>query len=172
MPVYPLTKKVDSHKTVAPCKFNAPRDDGRKHAGIDLGIGAGSSVYAIAKGTVLEATNTGFLVKADKKIDVGVVSIKHDVTIKVGETEYKNFVLRYGEVDTVKVAKNATVAEGDLICQVAKQANEGTELHVELYLGEQGITSSSVFKSETKPYMRAFTPSDPTQLIDSLNLKP
>jgi murein DD-endopeptidase MepM/ murein hydrolase activator NlpD len=172
MAIYPLAKKVESYKTVISCKFDAPRSDGtRKHAGVDLGIGAGSAVYAIAKGTVLEAVNTGFLVKADKKIDVGVVSIKHDVKIKIGEVEYENFVVRYGEVDTVKVSKNATVNEGDLIALVAKQADEGTELHLELYLGEQGITSASVFKSDKKPYLRAFTPSNPATFLDSLNVK-
>ncbi len=171
MPVFPLAKKVDSYKTVAPCKFDAPRSDGtRKHAGCDLGIGAGSSVYAIAGGTVIEATNTGFLVK-EGKYNIGVVSIKHDVTIKIGDTEYTSFVVRYGEVDTVKVALNATVSEGDQIAAVAKQADEGTQLHLELYLGEQGITSSSKFKADKKPYMRAFTPSDPASFLDSLNVK-
>ncbi|HEY0429888.1 MAG TPA: M23 family metallopeptidase [Pyrinomonadaceae bacterium] len=172
MPVYPLAKKVESYKTVAPAKFNAPRGGGaRKHAGIDMGIGAGSSVYAMAKGTVLEASSTGFYVDADKGINVGVVSIKHDVKITIGGVEYDSFVVRYGEVDTVKVSKNASVDEGDLIALVAKQADEGTELHLELYLGEQGITSASVFKSSNPPYMRAFTPSDPTALVDSLNVK-
>lgn len=170
MPVYPLAKKVESYKTVAPAKFNAPRGS-RKHAGVDMGIGAGSSVYAIAKGTVLEAVNTGFYVDETKKINVGVVSIKHDVKITIDGVEYSSFVARYGEIDTVKVSKNATVNEGDLICLVAKQADEGTELHFELYLGEQGITSSSVFKTDKKPYMRAFTPSDPTSLLDSLKIK-
>lgn len=172
MPVYPLAKKVESYKTVMPAKFNAPRGGGtRKHAGVDMGIGAGSSVYAIAKGTVLEAMNTGFYVDDAKKINVGVVSIKHDVKITIDGVEYPSFVARYGEIDTVKVSKNATVNEGDLICLVAKQADEGTELHFELYLGEQGITSSSIFKTDKKPYMRAFTPSDPASFLDSLKIK-
>jgi murein DD-endopeptidase MepM/ murein hydrolase activator NlpD len=172
MPVYPLAKKVESYKTVAPCKFDAPRAGGtRRHAGCDLGIGAGSPVYAIAAGTVVEATNTGFFVKDEKKINIGVVSVKHDVSITIGDTQYTSFVVRYGEVDTVKVATGATVVEGDLIASVAKQADEGTQLHLELYLGDQGITSSSKFKSDKKPYMRAFTPSDPTSFLDSLNIK-
>lgn len=172
MPIFPLAKKVDSYKTVAPCKFDAPRSNGtRKHAGCDLGIGAGSSVFAIAAGTVIEASNVGFFVKDEKKINIGVVSIKHDVKITIGETEYSSFVVRYGEVDTVKVALNATVSEGDQIASVAKQADEGTQLHLELYLGEQGITSSSKFKADKKPYMRAFTPSDPASFLDSLNVK-
>lgn len=170
MPVYPLAKKVESYKTVMPCKFDAPRGS-RKHAGCDMGIGAGSQVFAIAKGTVIEATNTGFFVKEDKKINIGVVTIKHDVAIKIGEVQYESFVVRYGEVDTVKVAKGAPVSEGDTIASVAKQADEGTQLHLELYLGEQGITSSSVFKTDKKPYMRGFTPSDPAPLLDSLNVK-
>lgn len=171
MPVFPLAKKVDSYKTVAPCKFDAPRAEGtRKHAGCDLGIGAGSAVFAIAGGTVIEAANTGFLVK-EGKYNIGVVSVKHDVSIKIGETEYTTFVVRYGEVDTVKVALNATVSEGDQIASVAKQADEGTQLHLELYLGEQGITSSSKFRAEKKPYMRAFTPSDPAAFLDSLSVK-
>jgi len=171
MPVYPLAKKVDSYKTVAPCKFDAPRGDGtRKHAGCDLGIGAGSAVYAIAAGTVIEAANTGFLVK-EGKYNIGVVSIKHDVKIKIGETEYDGFVVRYGEVDTIKVAVNSTVGEGDQIASVAKQADEGTQLHLELYLGNQGITASSKFKADKKPYMRAFTPSDPAAFLDNLNVK-
>lgn len=172
MPIFPLAKKVDSYKTVAPCKFDAPRAGGtRKHAGCDLGIGAGSAVYSIGSGTVIEASNTGFFVKDEKKINIGVVSIKHDVKIKIGETEYTSFVVRYGEVDTVKVSVNSTVSEGDQIASVAKQADEGTQLHLELYLGEQGITASSKFKSDKKPYMRAFTPSDPASFLDSLNVK-
>lgn len=172
MPIFPLSKKVDSYKSVAPCKFNAPRGGGtRKHAGCDLGIGAGSSVFAIAKGTVIEASNTGFFVKDEKSINIGVISIKHDVPIKIGEAEYPSFVVRYGEVDTVKFALNAPVDEGAVIASVAKQADEGTQLHLELYLGEQGITSSSKFKSDKKPYMRAFTPSDPATFLDSLNVK-
>lgn len=171
MAIFPLSKKVDSYKTVAPCKFDAPRSDGtRKHAGCDLGIGAGSSVFAIAGGTVIEAANTGFLVK-EGKYNIGVVSVKHDVSIKIGDTEYTTFVVRYGEVDTVKVTLNATVSEGDTIASVAKQADEGTQLHLELYLGEQGITSSTKFKADKKPYMRAFTPSDPASFLDSLNVK-
>lgn len=169
MPVFPLAKKVDSYKTVAPCKFDAPRGD-RKHAGCDLGIGAGSAVYAIAGGTVIEAANTGFLEKKGE-YNVGIVSVKHDVKIKIGETEYDSFVVRYGEVDTVKVAVNSTVSEGDQIASVAKQGKEGTQLHLELYLGEQGITSSSKFRSDKKPYLRAFTPSDPAAFLDSLNVK-
>jgi ribosomal protein L27 len=63
MPVFPLATKVDSSTTVAPRKFDAPRRGGtRKHAGCDLGIGAGSAVFAITGGTVIEASNTGFLV--------------------------------------------------------------------------------------------------------------
>jgi len=172
MPVYPLAKKVESYKTVAPCKFDAPRGGGtRKHAGCDLGIGAGAAVFAIAKGTVIEAANTGFYVDQEKKINIGVVSVKHDAAIKIGDTEYTSFVVRYGEVDTVKVATGATVGEGDQIASVAKQADEGTQLHLELYLGDQGITSSSKFKSDKAPYKRAFTPSDPAAFLDSLNVK-
>ena len=171
MPVFPLSKKVDSYKTVAPCKFDAPRGGGsRKHAGCDLGIGAGAAVFAIAKGTVIEASNTGFLVK-EGEYNCGVVSIKHDISIKIGDVEYTSFVVRYGEVDTVKVSVGATVNEGDTIAFVAKQGKEGTQLHLELYLGEQGISSATPFKSGDKPYMRRYKPSDPAAFLDGLNVK-
>jgi murein DD-endopeptidase MepM/ murein hydrolase activator NlpD len=172
MPVFPLKSKVDSYKTVGPCKFGATRPNGRKHAGVDLGIAAGSAVYAIAKGTVIEAANGEFYKDDTKKINTGVVSVKHDVSITVDGTEYTSFVVRYGEVNQVKVAINAAVNEGDLLASVAPQADEGTELHLELYLGEQGISASSKFRADKKPYMRAFNPSDATSLLDSLNLKP
>jgi murein DD-endopeptidase MepM/ murein hydrolase activator NlpD len=173
MPVFPLSKKNETYKTNASLKFDAPRSNGtRKHAGVDLAIGAGSPVYAIAGGTVIEAANTGFLVRDDKPINVGVVSIKHNVRIKIGETEYDEFVVRYGEVDTVKISVNNPVDEGAQIASIAKQADEGTQLHVELYLGNQGITSSSKFRSDKKPYMRAFTPTDPAAFLESLNAKP
>ena len=171
MPIFPLSKKIDSYKTNASLKFDAPRSGGtRKHAGVDLAIGAGSPVYAIAGGEVIEAANTGFLVT--EKYNIGIVSIKHKVKIKIGETEFDEFVVRYGEVDTVKVSLNNTVAEGTQIASVARQADEGTQLHVELYPGNQGITSSSNFRAEKKPYMRAFTPTDPVAFLESLNLKP
>ena len=63
------------------------------------------------------------------------------------------------------------LAEGATIASVAKQADEGTELHLELYLGNQGISATTPFKADQKPYMRAFTPSDPTTMLDSLNVK-
>jgi hypothetical protein len=45
MAIFPLAKKVDSYKTNAAAKFAAPRSNGtRQHAGVDLGIGAGSAV--------------------------------------------------------------------------------------------------------------------------------
>ena len=172
MPVFPLKSKVDSYKTVAPCKFGATRPNGRKHAGVDLGISAGSPVYAIAKGKVIEAANGEFYKDEKKKINTGVVTVIHDVSITVDGIEYTNFVVRYGEVNQVKVAVGGTVSEGDLLGSVAPQADEGTELHMELYLGEQGISAASKFRADKKPYMRAFNPSDSTSLLDSLNVKP
>jgi murein DD-endopeptidase MepM/ murein hydrolase activator NlpD len=172
MAVFPLKTKVDSYKTVGPCKFGAPRPNGRKHAGVDLGTPAGSPVFAMAKGTVIEASNRDFYTNPDKEINTGVVTVRHDISITIDGTEYTSFVVRYGEVNQVKVAINATVEEGTLLASVAPQANEGTELHMELYLGEQGISASSKFKGTKKPYMRAFNPSDSTSLLDSLNVKP
>ena len=172
MPVFPLKSKVDSYKTVGPCKFGANRPNGRKHAGVDLGITAGAPVYAIAKGTVIEASNGEFYKDTKKNINTGVITVKHDVSITIDGTEYPSFVVRYGEVNQVKVAVGGTVDEGALLASVAPQADEGTELHMELYLGEQGISASSKFRADKKPYMRAFNPSDSTSLLDSLNVKP
>ncbi|MEP6902755.1 MAG: hypothetical protein ABJA66_13470 [Actinomycetota bacterium] len=57
------------------CCVNSPRSDAtRKHADVDLGFGVGSTVYAIAKGTIIKVMNRTFLVKAEKK--VGIISIK------------------------------------------------------------------------------------------------
>lgn len=172
MAVYPLKSKVTSYITVGPAKFGAPRPNGRKHAGVDMGIPAGAPVFAIGSGTVLESMNTSFFTDVDAGIDTGVVSVKHDFKITVDGTEYDSFVIRYGEVNQVTVKAGDTVTEGKQIATVAKQGSQGTELHLELYLGEQGMGIAAKFRGVKKPYMRTFNPTDATSLLNSLNVKP
>jgi murein DD-endopeptidase MepM/ murein hydrolase activator NlpD len=70
MLIFPLAVKVDSYTTNWSCRFGAPRNPGRKHGGCDLAAGAGTAVYAVGDGVVIEVANKF-------KYDTSVVSIEH-----------------------------------------------------------------------------------------------
>ncbi len=157
MRIFPLAIKVDSYKSNWSCRFNAPRNSGRKHGGCDLAATVGTPVYAVDDREVIEAAG-GF-----DKYGTSVVSIEHG---DIYDDDY--CIVRYGEVDTIMVQIGSKVKKGDMIAKVGKQPG-GTQLHLEMYSGDQ----SGQFKQENNlPYKRRSDIIDPTPFLDSWPVKP
>lgn len=148
--------KVESHKTNFSCKFGAPRNGGRKHGGVDLAAPAGTDVYAIDDGYVIEAAG-GF-----DAYGTHVISIEHG---DIYDDDY--CVVRYGEVGTPMVQEGSTVFKGQLIAKVGKQPG-GTQLHLEMY---EGYESGQFLQPNNLPYKRRGDIMDPTPHVDSWKLK-
>jgi len=150
--IFPLPTKVDSYNTNYSCKFGAPRKGGRKHGGVDLAVPAGTEVYAVDDGLVVEAAG-GF-----DEYGTSVVTIQHG---EVYEDDY--IVVRYGEVGPPMVQVGATVSKGDVIAKVGKQPG-GTQLHLEMYGGYE----TGPYKQENNlPYKRRGDIMDPTPYVDA-----
>jgi murein DD-endopeptidase MepM/ murein hydrolase activator NlpD len=171
MPIFPLKNKDDAYKTVIPRRFGSPRPNNapkptRKHAGCDLTASAGTEVFAVDDGLVIEATNKGFLEAKDSvgnPFNVGVVAIWHG-DIYDGD----DFIARYGEVDSVSVTVGQTVTKGQVIAKVAKQGVDGTQLHFEMY---SATASGDLTQLGNLPYKRRGDLIDPTSKLDSWKVK-
>ncbi|MEZ5428842.1 MAG: M23 family metallopeptidase [Pyrinomonadaceae bacterium] len=151
MRIFPLPKKVITYKTNWSCRFGAPRDGGRKHGGVDLAAPAGTAVFAVDDGVVIEAAG-GF-----DKYGTSVVSIEHG---DIYDDDY--CIVRYGEVDTLMVRQGSKVKKGDMIAKVGKQPG-GTQLHLEMYSGDL----SGQFKQENNlPYKRRSDLIDPSPFVE------
>jgi murein DD-endopeptidase MepM/ murein hydrolase activator NlpD len=155
MHIFPLAKKVDSYKSNYSCRFGAPRDGMRKHGGCDLAAAVGTPVFAVGDGTVIE-------VSSKFKYDTSVVSIEHG---DIYDDDY--CIIRYGEVDTIKVSLGATVSQGDMIAKVGKQPG-GTQLHLEMYSGDE---DGPFLQEKSLPYKRRGDIVDPTPYLDSWDVK-
>jgi murein DD-endopeptidase MepM/ murein hydrolase activator NlpD len=152
MRTFPLPTKVDTYKTNWSCRFGAPRNNGRKHGGVDLAAAAGTDVYAIDDGLVVEAAG-GF-----DQYGTSVVSIQH------GDVYDDNYcVVRYGEVGPPLVKAGDTVTKGQLIAKVGKQPG-GTQLHLEMY---GGYEDGPFLQEKNLPYKRRSDLMDPTTSVDS-----
>lgn len=156
MSLFPLPKRVDSYKTNYSCKFGAPRNNGRKHGGVDLAASAGTPVFAIADGVVIEAAG-GF-----DQYGTSVISIEHG---DIYDDDY--CVVRYGEVDNIRFTVGATVNRGDIIAKVGVQPG-GTQLHLEMY---SGIADGPFLQPNLLPYKRRLDLIDPTPYVDSWQTK-
>lgn len=171
MPIFPLKKKDNAYKTIISRSFGSPRPTtspkpNRKHAGCDLTASAGTEVFAVDDGLVIEATNKGFLTANDSAgnaFDVGVVAIWHGDIY-----DGTDFIARYGEIDSVKVVVGQEVKKGDLIAKVAKQGVDGTQLHFEMYSAN---ASGDLTQQGNLPYKRRSDLIDPTSYLDSWEVK-
>ena len=154
--IFPLPTKVDSYNTNYSCKFGAPQNDRRKHGGVDLAVPAGTDVYAVDDGLVVEAAS-GF-----DEYGTCVISIQHG---DVYDDDY--IVVRYGEVGAPMVTVGDTVTKGKIIAKVGKQPG-GTQLHPEMYGGWE----TGAFKQEKNlPYKRRSNIIDPTPYMDAWPVK-
>lgn len=156
MRIFPLGKKVDSYKTNWSCRFGAPRNNGRKHGGVDLAAAVGTPVYAVDDGVVIEVAGNF------DQYGTSVVSIEHG---DIYDDDY--CIVRYGEVDTIMVSVGSTVSKGDLIAKVGKQ-HGGTQLHLEMYAGTE---SGPFLQPNNLPYKRRSDIMDPTPFLDSWPVK-
>ncbi|HLA96375.1 MAG TPA: M23 family metallopeptidase, partial [Pyrinomonadaceae bacterium] len=118
----------------------------------DLAAAAGTDVYAIDAGLVVEAAG-GF-----DQYGTSVVSIQHG---DVYDDDY--CIVRYGEVGPPLVTEGDTVTKGQLIAKVGKQPG-GTQLHLEMY---GGYESGPFLQEKNLPYKRRSDIMDPTAAVDS-----
>ena len=89
--------------------------DGRNHKGIDLGASAGTSIYAVANGTVTYAGYDG---------DYGYsVVVDHGNGLKT----------RYAHARALCVSRGQTVSQGDVVAYVGSTGySTGNHLHFEV----------------------------------------
>jgi len=130
-------------------KFGAPRDHGRRHAGCDLIAPEGTPIFAVADGTVLEATRQEFY------HGTFALVIRH-----VG------FVARYCEIKGFGkgVVRGATVRAGDVVAYVGKMFTTSM-LHFEAYAG---TLHGELTVRHNKPFQRRADIIDPTALLGRL----
>jgi len=154
--IFPLPTKVDSYKTNYSCRFGAPRNNGRKHGGVDLGAPIGTHVFAVGDGIVIEVAGNF------DQYGTHVVSIEH------GDFYDDDYcIVRYGEVGPPMVQVGDLVSTGDLIAKVGKQPG-GTQLHLEMY---DGTESGQFLQPNNLPYKRRDDIMDPTPFLDAWPVK-
>ncbi len=129
----------------------------RIHAACDLGAPAGTPVFAVEAGIVLDVPKTDFY------LGTYTITVKH-----------ANFVVRYGELDKHRlVFEGQKVAEGEQIGTVGLNSNGGSMLHFEMYRGDaSGFLSQKGNDSNYKyvtpgNFQRRKDLLDPTPYLDS-----
>lgn len=148
-----LPLKVDFKSITGSRKFGSSRDDGkRSHAGVDFVADAGTEVYAMTAGTVLQ------------------VYTFYESTKAVEVRNEDGSILRYCEISP-SVKKGDKVEQGELIGTIMK-ADGGTEmLHLELYFGDAKgdltqRTNTVYTYVDSKKFQRRSDLMDPTFLKD------
>lgn len=160
-PIFPLAQKNTTYKTNFSLTFGSPRDitgqpgKKRKHAAVDLAAPAGTAVYAVEDGDVIE-------VMQNFKFNTSLIAIWHGDIY-----EDDSFIVRYGEVDHILFKEGDSVKKGDQIAVVGIQPG-GRQLHFEMYSGN----SFGVFQTPAMPYMRRADLLDPTPYLDKWQPKP
>ena len=154
--IFPLKIKVDSYKSNYSCRFGAPRNNGRKHGGVDLGMPVGSDVFAVGDGVVIEVAGNF------DQYGTSVISIEH------GDFYDEDYcIVRYGEVGPPMKRVGDFVEMGELIAKVGKQPG-GTQLHLEMY---DGTESGQFLQPNNLPYKRRGDIMDPTPFMDAWQVK-
>ena len=160
-PIFPLAVKNTSYKTNLSLAFGAPRDitgqpgKKRKHAAVDLAATAGTPIFAVEDGDVIE-------VMTNFKFNTSLISIWHGDIY-----EDDSFIVRYGEVDGILFKEGATVKKGQQIAVVGIQPG-GRQLHFEMYSGN----AFGDFNTNVLPYMRRADLLDPTPYLDKWQPNP
>ena len=131
MESWTLPLKEDFKSITGSRKFASSRDSGKRaHAGIDFVAEAGTKVYAMTSGTVLQVYTFYETTKA--------VEVQND----------DGSILRYCEISS-DVKAGDKVKQGDVIGTIMR-ATSGTEmLHLELYRGD---ASGSLTQRNNKKY--------------------
>ncbi|HGW5509774.1 TPA: peptidoglycan-binding protein [Citrobacter koseri] len=105
-------------------QFGASRTGGRKHAGCDLKFPAGTPIYAVADGVLLQKPYPFY-------------SGTYAVEIRHG-----NLILRYGEIAPGSYTGGASVKKGQIIAKVGRLNSGSSMLHLEVYTN--GASSASL----------------------------
>lgn len=142
-PTFPLSHAAEEDYSSGSTAFGAERDGGRKHAGCDLITAAGTSVYAVEDGTVIDYY----------PFYSGTYAI---------EVRHNSFLVRYGEVssmaDGIYVGKK--VIQGQTIGYVGLLESGNSMLHFEMYSGK---VSGPLTVRDNWPYQRRSDLVDPTR---------
>jgi len=131
-------------------KFGADRSNGRKHAGCDLIAPVGTPIFAVADGTVLDASKKEFY--------------HHTHALEI---QHPGFVARYCEIESVApgIVKGKGVQAGQVVAYVGRMFTMSM-LHFEIYAG---ILSGSLTVLANKPYKRRADILNPTAFLDRLS---
>lgn len=164
MPIFPLNQypKLEYRKGSGKRWFGSSRNNDRKHAACDLIAEAGSPVFAVASGIVL---NKHYFYDGTYALVV----------------HHTFFVVRYGEIDKKLpdgVQIGFPVVEGQHIANVGKLKTSGNSmLHFEMYQGtEIGELTQRSNKNNYKyvpaaNYQRRADLLDPTPYLEDWKLK-
>jgi len=147
--VFPLQQAATADYTTGQRAFGSNRRGGRKHAGCDLYAPVGSSVVAMAAGTIIQPVYAFYL---------GTFAL---------EVDHGTFVARYGEIKQEHADQFATgddVLPGQLLGSVGQlQGLSFSMLHLELYTGS---ASGGLTDRANPPYQRRADLMNPTPFVD------
>ena len=130
-------------------RFGAPRDSGRKHAGCDLIAPAGTEIFAVADGVVIEPVREFY----------------HN-HVKALVVRHPGFVARYCEIRDAApgIKLNSEVKAGQVVAFVG-QMFHAAMLHFEVYAGSM---AGPLTVRSNKPFQRRGDIIDPTALLGRL----
>ncbi|TKU45504.1 peptidase M23 [Citrobacter sp. wls714] len=121
---FPFTELPALSWTNGGRQFGARRKGGRKHAGCDLIFPAGTPIYAVADGVLLQKSYPFYL-------GTYAVEIRHG-----------DIILRYGEIAPGSYTGGPTVKKGQIIAKVGLLSTGSSMLHLEVYTN--GASSASL----------------------------
>ncbi len=129
--------------------FGAPRDNGRKHAGCDLVAPAGTEIFAVADGVVIEP----------------VAEFYHN-HVKALVIRHPGFVARYCEIrDAAPGIKLKSEVKAGQVVAFVGQMFHAAMLHFEVY---SGTMAGPLTVRSNKPFQRRADIIDPTALLGRL----
>lgn len=153
---FPLTARPQLSYKTGGRYFGAPRTTStgghRSHAGCDLIAPKGTSILAVADGTVIQ--NPYYFYSGTYALEV-----RHT----------GGFVVRYGEISTAApgVSAGQTVTRGQVIAYVGKLDSGSSMLHFEMYAG---TASGGLTVRSNQPFQRRSDLLDPTPYLDQATL--
>lgn len=126
--------------------FGAPRDNGtRLHAGCDLLGPKGTTIYAVADGT---------LVQPPYYFYTGTYAV---------EIRHGSYIVRYGEILGGSYIGGHTVKKGDPIAKIGRLDSGSSMLHFEMY---SNGASTAPLTTSTGPYKRRSDLINPSPHLD------
>lgn len=156
--LFPLPRRPEDSYKLGVRKFGAARSNGkRRHAGVDLYAPVGTSILAMADGTVIQTY----------AFYGGTYAI---------EINHGSCIARYGEVDadSILVARGDKIKQGQKIAEVGKLLGlKVSMLHLEMYKTTEDpiMPGKQLTQRGQPPYLRRSDLIDPTPSIDQASLE-